>query len=70
MVGNAVGTCVVVNCQESITLRTSPSTSAAEICQIPLGATVSFSGVEENGFYLVVYDGNTGYALKEYLEMQ
>lgn len=69
-VGNAVGTCVVVNCQESITLRTSPSTSAAEICQIPLGATVSFSGVEENGFYLVVYDGNTGYALKEYLERQ
>ena len=69
-VGNAVGTCVVVNCQESITLRTSPSTSAAEICQIPLGATVSYSGVEENGFYLVVYDGNTGYALKEYLQMQ
>ena len=30
----------VVNCQESITLRTSPSTSASEICQIPLGETV------------------------------
>lgn len=34
----------VVNCQESITLRTSPSTSASEICQIPLGETVIFYG--------------------------
>ena len=57
----------VVNCNESITLRTSPSTSASEICQIPLGAAVSYVEGAGNGFYKVVYNGNTGYALASYL---
>ena len=57
----------VVNCQESITLRTSPSTSASEICQIPLGETVIFYGEAGNGFYQVEYGGKTGYALASYL---
>ena len=62
----SVGT--VVNCRESITLRTSPSTSASEICQIPLGAAVSFEGSASNGFYEVSYNGSRGYALASYLE--
>ena len=60
-------TLYVVNCRESITLRTSPSTSADEIRQIPLGAAVSFMENASNGFYKVAYMGNTGYALASYL---
>lgn len=60
-------TMYVVNCRESITLRTSPSTEAGEICQIPLGAAVSFLGEAGNGFYTIQYAGQTGYALASYL---
>lgn len=58
----------VVNCKESITLRTSPSTSASEICQIPLYSVVSYIEPAANGFYKVSYLGRTGYALASYLE--
>lgn len=61
-------TMYVVNCEESITLRTSPSTSAGEICQIPLGAVVSYIEPAANGFYKISYLGNTGFALASYLE--
>ena len=57
----------VVNCRESITLRTSPSTKASAIRQIPLGAAVSYIETSENGFYKVSYMGDTGYALSQYL---
>lgn len=57
----------VVNCKQSITLRTSPSTSAGEICQIPLGSAVSYISTASNGFYYISYNGNTGYALANYL---
>lgn len=60
-------TLYVVNCSQSITLRTSPSTSATEVCQIPLGAAVSYVATAENGFYKVIYLGKTGYALASYL---
>ena len=60
-------TMYVVNCKESITLRTSPSTSASEICQIPLGAAVSYVETVENGFYKIIYNGKTGYSLASYL---
>ena len=43
----------VVNCKESITLRTSPSTSASEICQIPLGSAVTYITTATNGFYYI-----------------
>lgn len=60
-------TLYVVNCKESITLRTSPSTSAKEIMQIPLGSAVSYIETAANGFYKIIYNGNTGYALASYL---
>jgi hypothetical protein len=62
-------TLYVVNCNESITLRTSDSTSAKEIRQIPLGAAVSFMENASNGFYKVSYNGSTGYALASYLSV-
>ena len=62
-------TLYVVNCNESITLRTANSTSSKEIRQIPLGASVSFMGNASNGFYKVSYNGSTGYALASYLSV-
>lgn len=62
-------TLYVVNCNESITLRTEDSTSAKEIRQIPLGAAVSFMENAANGFYKVSYNGSTGYALASYLSV-
>ncbi len=62
------GTLRVYNCKKSITLRSAPSTSAAEICQIPLGAEVEkLDWRTDSSFYLVGYGGMTGYALKNYL---
>lgn len=66
-VQSAYETYYVVNCKESITLRKSASTKAGEYCQIPLGAAVSFVEKAENGFYKVIYNGTTGYALASYL---
>lgn len=58
----------MVNCNESITLRTAPTTTAAEICQIPLGAAVTYAGQAQNGFDKIIYNGHTGYALDAYIE--
>lgn len=63
-------TLFVVNCQESITLRTEPYTKASEICQIPLGSPVSYVETSDNGFYKVIYNGKTGYALASYLDTE
>ena len=63
----AYDTMYVVNCSEFITLRTSDSTSAGEICKIPLGAAVSYVSTAGNGFYKIIYNGYTGYALASYL---
>ncbi len=60
-------TMYVVNCKEFITMRSSDSTSASEICKIPLGASVSYVSTAGNGFYKVIYNGFTGYALASYL---
>lgn len=58
----------VVNCEEWITLRSSPSTSAGFLARIPLGAYVTCLGDTGNEFYEVEYGGKHGYALKAYLE--
>lgn len=60
----------VVNCKEYITLRTSPSTKAAEIRKIPLGERVFYIEPASNGFYKVAYMGDTGYALASYMEFE
>lgn len=64
---NVVDTYYVVNCKESITLRTAPSTSASEIVQIPLGQAVGYIENAGNGFYKINYDGRVGYSLASYL---
>ena len=58
----------VVNARESITLRTDPSTSGAEILQIPVGAEVTVYRFTSSEFYLVEYNGLMGYAMASYLQ--
>lgn len=53
-------TLYVVNCNQSITLRRSPSSLSEEICQIPLGASVSYQYYGANGFYYIDYCGYSG----------
>lgn len=60
-------TLYVVNCRESITLRTAPYAEADEITQVPLGQVVGYLSNAGNGFYKVNYDGQIGYALSAYL---
>jgi len=58
----------VVNCDEWISLRTAPSTSADRIMTIPLGAYVTWLDSAPDGFCLVEYQGNIGFALGQYLQ--
>jgi uncharacterized protein YgiM (DUF1202 family) len=57
----------VVKCNEWITLRSAPSTSADEVLRIPLGARLICYGDAGNGFIKVEYKGRYGYVLKEYV---
>ncbi|MEG2261806.1 MAG: VanW family protein [Clostridia bacterium] len=61
------GTYYVANCENYISLRAYPDTSASHITRIPYRAAVTCLGWAENGFYQVEYDGLTGYALSGYL---
>lgn len=61
----------VVNCNEWISLRYSPSVYSEVLTRIPLGTIVtvydgSVWGID--GFYPVEYSGFRGYCLKDYLE--
>lgn len=64
-----VTTMRVVNCREWISLRSAPSTGAPAITTIPLGETVTYLGSASGGFYQVSWQGRTGYALAEYLQI-
>ena len=59
-------TMTVINAKQSVTLRTSPYTTAEEIMQIPVGAKVYYLEPKRD-FYLVSYDGQAGYVLGSYL---
>ena len=56
----------VVRCQEYVTLRAQPDTSAASLAHVPLGAQVDSYGAE-GSFARVSYAGMQGYILSEYL---
>lgn len=57
----------VVNCDEYVTLRSWPDTSADALARIPLGRSVSEVRQSINGFTLVGYRGQSGYVLSNYL---
>ena len=60
----------ISNCNEWISLRSYPSTSASRLDTIPLGAYVEYLGPAENGFYKIRYHGQVGYGLRQYLAIR
>ncbi len=58
----------VVKCREFITLREEPDTKAAELDRVPLGAVVRTLGEYDDRFQRVMYGGQAGYVLSEYLQ--
>lgn len=58
--------CYVVNCNDWVSLRSSASTSASRICEVPLGAIVECYDYNYE-FSRCYYDGNWGYILNNYL---
>ena len=59
-------TMTVINANQSVTLRTSPYTTAEEIMQIPVGAVVDWVESKRD-FHLVTYNDQIGYVLGTYL---
>lgn len=61
--------CRVTWCEEYVTLRAYPSTSAKALIRVPLGATVTNVSCDSysDRFYCCTYKGHTGYILSEYL---
>ena len=61
---------VVINCKESITLRSEPSAYSEELAQIPLGAQLTiYDALPEDGFLPAEYNGTLGWVLKEYIRI-
>lgn len=65
--GVYLGRYTVTNCNEYISLRSSPSTSAPALTTIPLGAEVE-AYLYNDTFYECSYQGYDGYVLSAYLE--
>ena len=63
----ALGDMRVVNCKEWVSLREEPSTSAARLARVPLGATVTNCHQYDARFIYCWYNGQAGYILGEYL---
>lgn len=62
-----LGDMIVVNCEEWVSLRDYPSTSAARKVKVPLGETVDDCVRAGNGFIYCNYRGISGYILSKYL---
>ncbi|HKG25756.1 MAG TPA: SH3 domain-containing protein, partial [Thermomicrobiales bacterium] len=52
-----------------LNLRAGPSTADEVLAVMPPGATVTFDGDPENGFYPVIYRGTSGWAYGGYLDL-
>ena len=62
-----LGAMTVVNCDEWVSLRTSPSTQSDRVTKVPLGASVQAYDCKDDRFYYCEYQGARGYILREYL---
>ncbi len=58
---------VVVNCEEWVSLRSAPDTSASRLAKVPLGEVV-FECSRIGDFCYCTYEGQRGYILAKYLE--
>lgn len=64
----AVGaTMYVGNCNVSVTLRSAPSTSSSELCQIPLAEEIYVVEYTNDEFARVRYNGTEGYVKRAYI---
>jgi len=66
---NYLGNLTVVNCEEWVSLRAQPSTSAERMKKVPLYATVTDGYDVGNGFVYCQYAGTAGFILAEYLDL-
>lgn len=66
---SAGSTMVVVNCDEWVSLREAPSTSASRITTVPLGAVVYNCTPSSGDFVQCEYSGMIGYILSDYLQL-
>lgn len=60
-------TMYVGNCNVSVTLRSAPSTSSSELCQIPLAEEIYVVEYTNDEFARVRYNGTEGYVKKAYI---
>ena len=70
----AIGLCAssimkVEGCEEWVSLRAQPSTSAERMKKVPLYATVTDGYDVGNGFVYCQYAGTAGFILAEYLDL-
>ena len=63
-----IGNMEVVNCNEWVSLRESPSTRSERLVKVSLGAIVSNCQQVNDAWIYAEYDGYNGYILAEYLE--
>ena len=63
-----IGNMEVVNCNEWVSLREKPSTSAARLVKVSLGAIVHSCYAFSDEWCYAQYDGYTGYILSKYLQ--
>ena len=52
----------------TLNLRSAPSTESEKVGTAPEGGLVEIWGEEENGWYMIVYNGQWAYASAEYIE--
>ena len=65
--GEKIGSMYVVNCDEWVSLRATPSKSANRVAKIPLGAKVNNCIRHDKKWIYCEYDGKCGFVLSEYL---
>ncbi len=53
----------------SLNLRSGAGTNYGVIAVMPAGATVTLTGIDQNGYYYVVYNGMMGWAHTQYLSL-
>ena len=60
---------MVVSCPagETVRLRNAPKMGAAVVAKIPAGTIVSAEDVGNEDWYLVRYDGKSGYMMRQFL---
>ena len=63
-----IGRMEVVNCNEWVSLRQRPSTSAKRLVKVSLGAIVSNCRQVNDEWIYAEYDGYSGYILAKYLQ--